>query len=131
MGRIKTNDDVFYIVGWALLVTAGLVAFILYFFHVPLPGDCVIHATTGIYCPGCGGTRSVISLLGGHILRSLYFHPAVLPGALFYAAYMISQTVRIISKGRVGGIKMRPVYVIVFLGLCGVNMIMKNVMGLV
>lgn len=39
---------------------------------------CLFRFFTGLYCPGCGGTRAVKALLSGQILRSLYFHPFVL-----------------------------------------------------
>ena len=41
---------------------------------------------TGLYCPGCGGTRSLHALLEGHPLRSLLYHPIVLYGCLAFAA---------------------------------------------
>ncbi len=33
---------------------------------------CVLLHTTGIYCPGCGGTRAVYDLAFGHIGRALH-----------------------------------------------------------
>ena len=39
---------------------------------------CLFRIFTGLYCPGCGGTRAVKALLSGQILKSLYFHPFVL-----------------------------------------------------
>ena len=33
---------------------------------------CPIHATTGFYCPGCGGTRAVKAVLSGDL--PLAFH---------------------------------------------------------
>ena len=32
---------------------------------------CLFHATTGLYCPGCGGLRGVHELLHGHWLAAL------------------------------------------------------------
>ncbi len=49
---------------------------------------CLFHRITGLYCPGCGGTRALIALLRGHPLRSLRLHPLVLPGILWAAAYL-------------------------------------------
>ena len=39
---------------------------------------CLFHMMTGAYCPGCGGTRAVKSLLKGEILLSVIYHPLVL-----------------------------------------------------
>ena len=39
---------------------------------------CLFHMVTGFYCPGCGGTRSVISLFHGHFIQSFIYHPLVL-----------------------------------------------------
>ena len=50
---------------------------------------CVFHLYSGYYCPGCGGTRSVIALLHGDITRSFIYHPLPLfviasAGVLFF-----------------------------------------------
>ena len=39
---------------------------------------CPILATTGFFCPGCGGLRSAHALLHGDVLGSLGFNPLVL-----------------------------------------------------
>ena len=38
---------------------------------------CLFYCATGIYCPGCGGTRAVKYLLEGNLLKSLWYHPLV------------------------------------------------------
>lgn len=39
---------------------------------------CVFYQTTGCYCLGCGGTRSLMALLHGDVLRSIHNNPAVI-----------------------------------------------------
>lgn len=38
---------------------------------------CLFRSVTGLYCPGCGGTRALKYLLRGDIGRSLWYHPLV------------------------------------------------------
>lgn len=39
---------------------------------------CIFNVITGLYCPGCGGTRALSSLVHGHFILSLYYHPLVI-----------------------------------------------------
>ena len=38
---------------------------------------CQFYNLTGLYCPGCGGTRSLTALLHGHFLLALHENPLV------------------------------------------------------
>jgi len=39
------------------------------------PSLCPFKLVTGLPCPGCGMTRSVVTLMHGDLTASLYFHP--------------------------------------------------------
>lgn len=39
---------------------------------------CMFQMLTGLYCPGCGGTRAVKHLFRGNLLMSIQYHPFVL-----------------------------------------------------
>ena len=66
-------------------------------FNLP---PCLFHRLTGLYCPGCGGTRAVRLLLTGHIWKSFLHHPGVLFAAALYLWFMVSQTIERLSKGK-------------------------------
>lgn len=36
--------------------------------------ECIFHRITGFNCPACGNTRSILALIDGDVLRSLYFN---------------------------------------------------------
>lgn len=56
---------------------------------------CWFRRISGFPCPGCGLTRSVISLARGELVRSLEFHPfgvLVLPWAVTAASFPLWPT---------------------------------------
>lgn len=89
---------------------------------------CMFHSITGLYCPGCGGTRAFQALFSGHVLKAFYYHPAGMYGIFLYVIYFVSQAIARISKGKVKGISFRPVYLYIMLGLILLNFIVRNVL---
>ncbi len=92
---------------------------------------CTLYGTTGLYCPGCGGTRAFMALFHGNILAAFYYHPAAMYGVFFYLTYFISQTLMRISKGKVKGLKMRPLYLYIMLALVVLNFVIRNALLLI
>jgi Protein of unknown function (DUF2752) len=65
------------------LPAAAFLAFIgVALAHVKLPAFCLFKAATGIPCPGCGVTRSIVALLHGDFSHATAAGIAVL---LFFA----------------------------------------------
>lgn len=54
--------------------------------HMP----CMFRLVTGLYCPGCGGTRAAKYLLTGQIGKSLQYHPLVLYMAVVVILEVVS-----------------------------------------
>ncbi|MDY6351438.1 MAG: DUF2752 domain-containing protein [Lachnospiraceae bacterium] len=59
---------------------------------------CIFHEVTGLYCPGCGGTRALGFLLHGHPLLSLWYHPLVIYGVFLIIYYCIRAVTALIAK---------------------------------
>lgn len=52
-----------------------------------LPSFCLFYHWTGLPCPGCGLTRSFVSLGHGHFVESLHWHP--LGPAIFFVLTLL------------------------------------------
>ena len=44
---------------------------------------CPIHAVTGGFCPGCGSSRALESLLHGNLLDAFWFNPLFIPALVW------------------------------------------------
>lgn len=125
-------DNGMYITGWCLI---GCLAFYLLFsyiwdFHITdYMYPCTLHALTGLYCPGCGGTRAMISLFHGDILHSFVYHPLVPYTAIVCGWFMISQTIQRISRNRLRiGMHYRDFWLWGALVLVAANFLLKNIL---
>lgn len=90
---------------------------------------CLFHFITGLYCPGCGGTRAIRALFHGEILKSFCYHPFVLYAVIAvmvetgYLAVGMAQGL----KNRKGGFQKRYArWVLVAAWIVGVNWVVKN-----
>lgn len=89
---------------------------------------CLFHLITGLYCPGCGGTRSAIHLIHGDIIGSLVYHPLVL--------YMVVVVLIQLAGALLAKVKHNPIYLVkhyqlfafIGLGIVVVNCLVKNYM---
>lgn len=58
---------------------------------------CPIHSLTGLYCPGCGASRALASLLRLEVYEAFRWNPLLvllLPFALFYLVWGSASWVR-------------------------------------
>ena len=89
---------------------------------------CMFHKATGLYCPGCGGTRAVLALLEGQILQSFFYHPIVVCSAALYLWFMLSHTVEHLSGRRLKiGLPYRNAYLYAALAVIVINTAVKNI----
>lgn len=127
----NTNETVMYCIGWCCIGALALFA-VLYLYQpgrfARLP-TCIFWQITGFYCPGCGGTRALLALFQGRLLRSAVYHPFVPYSFGVGGWFMISQTVERLSKGRVPiGMKYRDIYLWLALGLVLAGFLLKNIL---
>lgn len=129
MKRERSLEDNLFRLGYIFL-GISLVAGVLFYYvllpHISLP-PCVLYTYFGLYCPGCGGTRAFISLLHGHILKSLWYHPLVVYSAVLYGGFMLSHAAARLTRFRYfSGLRFHNWYLYGALVVLGVNWILRN-----
>lgn len=90
--------------------------------------ECIFWRVFGAYCPGCGGTRSVVSLVHGQVLRSIWYHPLIMYTVVMYLLYMITHTMEKLHVPYIKGIRFRSWYIYVAIVIIALNCIFKNVL---
>lgn len=70
MKKYKTYQKVLVIL-LPFASIALLWGFAYWFLSYETYPDCMLYKITGIYCPGCGGTRAVAELMKGNLLLSI------------------------------------------------------------
>ncbi|MGN0383872.1 MAG: DUF2752 domain-containing protein [Eubacterium sp.] len=87
---------------------------------------CAMRSLFNLDCPGCGGTRALISLMKGDIFKSLYYNAFVLYAVVFGGWFMLTNTFRIITKGKIRGMRFRDCYAWVAIVILFGQFIIKN-----
>lgn len=126
----RDEETVLYWVGLVALPFIVIGAYVVVNWIIPNmpPAECVFWKCFDVYCPGCGGTRSVIALVNGKVLLSAWYHPLVLYSVIIYGLYMITHTLEKIHVPFVKGMRFRSWYLYIALIIIAVNFIFKNVL---
>ena len=101
-----------------------------YLLGQPTISGCWIRQTWQVYCPGCGGTRSLEALCQGKVLRSLYYHPAVPITAGVLTTYLLSQTIWRLRGERGPVLRYSPRWPMLLVGLLLANCAIRNIFWL-
>ncbi len=129
MKETKSLEEDLYFYGIIFLII-GIPALILFFWLVfpEVAGKgCVFRHVTGMYCPGCGGTRAVIALFQGQIMKSLWYHPLVLYSVILYTGFMLSHTLVRLKVRHVSGWKFHNWYLYAMIAIIAANFVIKNI----
>ena len=98
---------------------AGLIAvvvFVVYGDRILSEGPgCMFNRVTGLYCPGCGGTRAFYYAVHLHFLKSILCHPIVLYSIAVYFIFMINTL--FVRRTAHLGFEGYPVTVTVYIGV--------------
>lgn len=93
-------------------------------------GVCPLYATTGIYCPGCGGLRGVNDLTNGHLGQAVSSNLLLVLAMPFAAAFFARWAYGAWTGREVRAIPAMPKPVVVTLiGLALVFTVVRNLPG--
>ena len=120
----------FYYVCLGLGIVFAICYLVLSLMNIPLteisPKKCSLYSAFGLYCPGCGGTRSLEYFLHGHFIQSFRYHPVVPYAAVYFSCYIASHSLNIFTKGRCKAMRFRPVYFYIMIAIILIQCVIKN-----
>ena len=99
---------------------------ILTWFKMP----CLFQQMTGLYCPGCGGTRALMALAQGRVGAALWYHTPVVITLALAAIYLFSQTAWRLRGKRGWVLRYDRRWPMVLVGLFLANCVVRNVLWL-
>lgn len=102
-----------------LLYIGGL-AWVIFSLNFHAPSVCIIKTITGVPCPSCGATRSVMSIFHGHFTEAFFWNPlgfllatilVLVPIVLLYDKYYHKQSLLIIYQKTEQTLRNKKVYI--------------------
>ena len=119
-----------YLAGLVFAAVSAAGIAVLVFTPFKIPG-CTFKSVTGLYCPGCGGTRAVAAFIQGHWARSFRYHPFVPYCGILYIIFMTKGTLALFSKEKFPYMKFRNGYIYFGIVILLVQFVIKDIMLLV
>jgi len=87
---------------------------------------CLFREWTGLYCPGCGGTRAAKALLQGKLAISFFYHPLILYVVIVAGMFAVSGLLYIKTKNPKFRLHFDNKYAYIGIGIIVVNFAVKN-----
>lgn len=75
---------------------------------------CSFYKTFRIYCPGCGGSRSLLSLVRFDFLSSFLFFPALIPSVIIFLCFDFLVLISILKQSS-APLKRFPMQIIILI----------------
>ena len=87
---------------------------------------CLFREITGMYCPGCGGTRALKALMCGDLISSMFYHPLIVFCVVSGIILVGSRLIYIKTKNPKFRLYLDNRYVYMGIGILVINFLIKN-----
>jgi hypothetical protein len=109
---------------WDLLYSKATFNIIWKIMNGQMP--CVFQELTGLYCPGCGGTRALKALLKGDVITSILYHPLTLYVVFVAVLFAFSYLIYAKTKNPKFRLHFDNKYAYIGIGIIVINFVIKN-----
>lgn len=117
LGEIDSIIYTLCIAALAVIAAAVLLYLFTGFSVLQIKYPCLFYNLTGLYCPGCGGVRSVKALLRGDIWQSFIDYPPTLYGIAVLGEFTVRCFLRKHFKGNFGPERDGAILPFIYVGL--------------
>ena len=91
------------------------------------PPSCLVKLTTGLDCPGCGGTRAFYYLLHGNLPEAARYHAMAVFAAPFLVWLYLAWAIKSVTGRQIPVPRIGAKSISVFLGAWAVFMVIRNI----
>ena len=94
MYDLKKKHYIFYsiLITYIFLIIGILVYFNFLYNFIPIP-ECPIHKYLGFFCPACGCTRALVSLVNMNPIQSFLYNPIVIYTFFISTVFLIVESI--------------------------------------
>lgn len=94
----------------------------------PIP--CILNSKFHLYCPGCGGTRALNSLLKLSLLDSFFCHPIILYSVSIFVYYYLKAFIFLLIKKRYPKFYFNYLFLYIGLSIILINFLLRNILAI-
>ncbi|MBQ9833761.1 MAG: DUF2752 domain-containing protein [Bacilli bacterium] len=118
------RNNTFKIILYVIIFLVGSYTYYFLYENFSFSIDCLFHKITGYYCPGCGITRMIFSIIKLEFYQAFRYNPLVFIMLIFF---VFCQVINIILKRNYKKITFKKEYALLLLVVVILFGIMRNI----
>ena len=100
-------------------------AFVAIHFHAYIP--CLFHKVTGLYCPGCGITRMIVSMFKGEFYQAFRYNMVMFVLFPFFIFFIVDYLFSVIRKKDALFRKIPSIILYILIGILILFAVLRNI----